>query len=285
MTILNHKLTAVIHPKGAELKSLKSLDKEFIWQGDPQYWAKSSPVLFPIVGTLHNNSYEHKGKKYHLPRHGFARDSVFEVLEKEESRVVFQLEEGAESLEVYPFAFRLKLIYELHENSLSTTYEVVAKEEDILFSIGGHPAFTVPHCPEFSFEDYALHFPKDEGLKRNKLQDGLLMDSTVELPLQENALRLNHSLFYEDAIVLLSLQSEEIALTAKGRELLRFHFPGFPHFGIWTAKDAPFLCLEPWQGHADFTSHNGHLAEKAGIVRLSAGEKWSRTWSVEIAGI
>ena len=77
----NGTIRAVIHHKGAELQSLYNSDTglEYIWEGDPAFWSGRSPVLFPIVGALINGEYIFNGKKYQLPRHGFARNRIFEV--------------------------------------------------------------------------------------------------------------------------------------------------------------------------------------------------------------
>jgi len=94
---------------------------------------------------------------------------------------------------------------------------------------------------------------------------------------------LQPSLFYADAIVLKHTSSNEVdLLTSKDNHGLRFVFDGFPYFGIWAAKDAPFVCLEPWCGIADHIHHDNQLIHKEGIVRLDGSESWQRTWNVEV---
>ena len=90
-TIKNSNLSAEINPFGAELISLKSNNnKEYIWEGNQDFWGKHSPVLFPIVGTLKNNSFLYEGTQYQLSRHGFARDMTFELIEKKLCKLVEQ---------------------------------------------------------------------------------------------------------------------------------------------------------------------------------------------------
>lgn len=39
-----------------------------MWDAKPEYWKRTSPVLFPIVGSLNNGSYRYEGKEYpHVP--------------------------------------------------------------------------------------------------------------------------------------------------------------------------------------------------------------------------
>jgi galactose mutarotase-like enzyme len=285
ITLQNEKLTAVIENKGAELQQLTHNDTgiNYMWSGDAAYWGKFSPVLFPIVGGLKNDTYYYKDKLYQLPRHGFARDRQFTPQQISATEVVFTLQQDTQTLAVYPFAFTLKIRYQLNNNWLACTYEVYNPGDDILlFSIGAHPAFAVPLKNDLQYSDYYLEFNKAEPLQRWKLQNGLIATHAETVPTNNGRLALQPSLFYEDAIVLKNLQSNCITLTSgKHAPGFNFYFNGFDFFGIWAAKDAPFVCLEPWCGIADSVNHNQQLMDKEGINLLEPGENFVRTWSVE----
>lgn len=283
-TLSNKFLTAVISEAGAELQQLRhSNGIDYLWNADARYWAKHSPVLFPVVGSLVNNSYLYKGKSYNLPRHGFARDQVFKVLSQAEDKVVFALSANEETRAVYPFEFELQLVYELKDASLLCSYLVSNKgDAEMFFSVGGHPAFRLPLEAGLRYEDYCLVFEEDEPLRRYKLQDGLIADRTDLLPSNGGRLKLHPALFYEDAIVLKYLKSTTVTLKAdKGTHGLCFHFSGFPYLGIWAVKDAPFVCIEPWCGHADNVGHQQQIELKEGIEKLAPGTTWKRTWMVD----
>lgn len=286
ITLQNETLTAVIAQKGAELQQLKHNHTgiNYLWNGDAAHWGKFSPVLFPIVGGLKNDTYYCKGHEYKLPRHGFARDRDFSVQQLSSTEAVFSLHDDERSWEVYPFAFHFKIRYQLNQNWMACTYEVYNSGDDLLlFSVGAHPAFTVPLQPSLQYSDYYLAFNKPEPLLRWKLQQGLVSSSATAVDTDSNnRLPLAASLFYEDAIVLKGLQSNCITLaTDKDEHGLNFYFNDFPFFGIWAAKDAPFVCLEPWCGIADSVNHQQQLSEKEGINKLEPGHHFSRTWSVE----
>ena len=125
ITISNNMLTATINSKGAELNSLKIRNREYIWEGNPEFWGKHSPILFPIVGTLKDNSYTYDNQKFELSRHGFARDHEFKIIESSEDKVIFSLSSSPETLKVYPFEFELQVIYALEENQLKIQYKVI----------------------------------------------------------------------------------------------------------------------------------------------------------------
>ena len=284
ITLSNNSLSVNINEKGAELQSIQYNNIEYLWQADTKFWGKHAPVLFPIVGELKNGKYIFKDKEYKLPRHGFARDKIFEAKQTDATSATFTLKNDEETFAVYPFKFIFRVTYAIKENELFCTYHVQNINADIMyFSVGGHPAFKVPLNKKLSYADYVLEFENDNALKRYLLKDGLLSNETESIQLDNKTLQLKPDLFYKDAIVLKHINSKEITLkTDKDSRELKFKFNGFPYFGIWAAKDAPFVCLEPWCGIADNVNHNNELINKEGINKLAADETWERTWSVEL---
>lgn len=285
VTLQNEKLTAVISNNGAELQKLvhNRTGINYMWSGDAAHWGKYSPVLFPVVGGLKNDTYYYKDKAFRLPRHGFAREKEFTSQQLGDAEAVFSLDHDEQTLLVYPFPFSLKLRYRLNNNWLACTYEVNNPGKDLLlFSVGAHPAFAVPLTDGTDYHDHYLLFNKAEPLQRRKIKAGLIDTYTETLETDNGRLALQHELFYEDAIVLKGLQSNCISLACTRHDHgLNFYFNGFDFFGIWAAKDAPFVCLEPWCGIGDSVNHTQQLMDKEGINLLEPGELFSRTWSVE----
>ena len=286
-TLKNQILTIKINPKGAELTSIFNNKNrtEYMWNADPKFWGKSSPVLFPIVGSLKGNMYRFDGKEYTLPRHGFARDRDFMVEKSEESSIIFLLTHDENTLKVYPFKFEFRLVYTLENNTLKVTYLVKnIGENKMYFSVGGHPAFAVPLAENTVYEDYYLEFNKTEIFKRWGLTpEGLIETQPSDFLIDMDKLALTKELFYDDAIVFKNLNSTSVTLkTDKINHQLKFDFEGFPYLGIWAAKDADFVCIEPWCGIADAANHNQELIEKEGIIYLDLGENFERTWRITV---
>ena len=280
-TILkSNKLIAKINHKGAELQSLKNEDeKEFIWNGNPEFWGKHSPILFPIVGTLKNNEYYYNNKKYSLNRHGFARDMDFELIALSDSKALFSLVNNANTLHVYPFEFELLLGYELTDNSLIINFKVINKNRfSMPFSIGAHPAFALPG----QFENYSLDFEFSEELIRFELENDLLSNVTNSIPQNGNNVALHYDLFEKDALVFKKIKSKKITLLENKKPFLCIQFDDFPSLGIWTKPKAPFICLEPWLGYADTTANSGNILEKEGIKIIEANEIFELEYSITL---
>ena len=204
--IENSFLSVSIQAKGAELISIysKPLELEYLWNGDPAFWEKHSPVLFPIVGGLKNNTYFFNNSAYELPRHGFAREKIFSVTEQSTTSVTFSLVYDEETLLVYPFQFELKIHYSLNQSMLSVRYEVknLSSEDEMYFSIGGHPAFKIPLLKDTKYEDHYLEFNKTEVSKRWPVsRDGLIEESPIPVFSNDSVLPLKKELFFQDALV------------------------------------------------------------------------------------
>lgn len=284
ITLQNNFLKVSITPHGAELRSLLTSDgKEILWQADALHWAKTSPVLFPVVGALKDGFYTYNNENYKMPRHGFARDMLFEHEFLSDTSMRFTLKSNEETRKIYPFDFILRIEYLLKDNNLTCCYTVENPgAAPLYFSVGAHPAFLLGTTKE-DFEGYELGFPDDDELSCSVLHNGLTANGTKTLKLQNRVLPLRYDLFYEDALVMKSMKSNEIHLrNRKDGFVMKFRFEGFPYFGIWSAPDANFICLEPWCGIADSVDHTNNIEEKEGIILLNTKETFTRNWSVII---
>ena len=283
----NQQLKIAVNPIGAELDSVfhKGTQLEYMWSGDAQFWGKKSPVLFPIVGSLKDNTYFLGGEKYQLSRHGFARERIFILEKQDDISLLFTLQHDSETLKKYPFKFVFKVKYTLIENILKVTYLVENQSVTTMpFSVGAHPAFKIPLVADTTYEDYFLELNQPETFGRYPLSsDGLIEQKSN--PFLENSAKipLKNELFYADAVVLKNMQSDRMSIKSdKTPHGLTMDFTGFPYFGIWAAKDAPFVCLEPWCGIADTVSTTQNIVEKEGINLLEAGGVFERSWGIEM---
>ena len=279
IAIKKQNIEAVINTKGAELFSLKKDKKNYIWTVDEKFWNKTSPILFPIVGALKNNEYQFDNKTYQLPRHGFARDLEFEVINQKEDAVTFSLKSSEKTLEVYPFQFELRISYCLEDSRLVVKYKIINHSEGKMhYSIGAHPAFSIND----NFEEYSLIFDEEKELETYKLDKDLFSGKTEKVVLKDKELPLNYNLFAKDALVFKNSATQSLVLMKNNNPVLKVEFSEFPYLGIWTKENAPFICIEPWLGIADSIFSTGNLTQKEGINCLEAKAEKYFSWSVEL---
>ena len=279
ITISNSQLSATINTLGAELISLVKNNKNYIWQVDETYWNKTSPILFPIVGRLKNDSYTYNGETYELPRHGFARNIEFSFDKRSEHQVIFELNETEETKTVYPFNFKLLMAYTLMDNELVIEYFVRNQSDEVLpFSIGAHPAFAITG----NFENYSLKFNKEDSFETHHLENESFNGKTTLVETRNNSIALNYALFEKDALVFKNHKIQSVTIQEDGGNYVKVSFEGFPDLGIWTKINAPFICIEPWFGHADEVRTTQNLVEKSGIISLENKQIFQSVYSIEI---
>ena len=284
--IQNDTLKITVAERGAELKSITALadGTEYLFDGDPIWWKYSSPVLFPIVGKVKGGKYRAEGKEFELGQHGFARTSDFWLVDATDKNLTFALESNAATLKVYPYKFRLEISFELIGNEVKVGWKVAnVDDKDIYFSIGAHPAICCPISYRENFEDCYLKFNKPEKSARLLLTANGLSHERIPT-LDGTELNLTYDLFKGDALVFDDLKSDEVSVCSrKSSKSLTIRAKNFPYWGFWTPVQggAPFICIEPWHGHADYEDFAGEFKDKEGIIKLAANE----TFQTEMAFI
>lgn len=276
--IENEFLKVGVNDFGAELCSIfdKAKNQEAIWQADPAFWARHAPVLFPFVGKVNGGFYTHKGIKYPMGQHGFARDKAFEYSGGDEKTIIHILKADEETKKVYPFGFELKITHSLEGRTVKVSYEVKnSGGETMYFSIGAHPAFNCPILKGTEKEDYTAVLGEKNELNYVLIDEktgGVLYNDPKSIA---NKIRLEESLFDNDALIFDDYQVEEASLLyPDGSPYVTVRCKGFSSFGLWSKPkaNAPYVCLEPWIGRCDNIGFSGELKDKYGVRSLEAGE-------------
>ena len=285
----NEHIYLEVASHGAELVRLvgKKTKKEYLFDGDTKYWKRHSPILFPFVGGVKNKEYRYNGKTYTMTQHGFARDSEFKCIHAGKETSIFLLTSTEEMKEVYPFDFELFITYTLEKNVLHVKWEVKnPSDETIYFTIGAHPAFRFAKNEEGK-TDYILKFPGKDELKYcliNMKEMAPDPDELHEMKLNEETYPLTEELFENDALIFDNTQIEEAWICHKdGTPYVGVKSEGFPSYGIWSVKDAPFVCLEPWMGRCDNIGFDKEISEKPGINKVESGETFEKEYQIVVA--
>lgn len=285
----NEFLCVEIAEMGAEVTRIydKAEDNEILWEGNPVYWKRHSPVLFPNVGKTYKNRVLINGTQYPTSQHGFARDNVFTCIEAANEKASFMFRSSEETKEVYPFDFELHINYKLNKKELTVEWQVKnCGDETMYFTIGGHPAFRFAK-PEETKADYVLKIPGKEKLEYVLIDISCgcaNVDEVHTLQLSEETYPLSDELFAKDALVVDNGQIEEAWLCHKdGTPYVGVRSAGFPNYGIWSVEGAPFVCLEPWMGRCDNVGFNAELSEKPNVNKVEAGEKFIKDYTIVVA--
>ena len=287
-TICSGDLTATVDSMGAQLMSLTCAGAEYLWQGDPKFWPRRAPVLFPIVGCLKNDEAMSAAGPVHLKRHGLARTNEHSIVERSESSVTFQLDSDEATRELYPFDFRLNMTYSTDGTSLAQRFAVTnTGDVDLPFTLGGHPAFNVPMpgAEGERFDDYALIFaerwsPEVPVIDERGLHDfgrmTRLMDNDRELPLSHELIERHATLVFHD------VPKNRVTLVGtRSNHGVELEFDGFDYLGVWTASpEAPFLAVEPWHGCATAYDESDRFEDKRSTITLAPGERAELAFTV-----
>jgi galactose mutarotase-like enzyme len=283
----NDELKVTLSSRGAELLSIidKKDQTDYIWKADPAIWPFNAPNLFPIVGALNNEALSVNGKSYPLGRHGFARTSVFRRIESAPQQAVFEIRYNEETLKSYPYKFEFQVIYHLTGRTLNTLYKVINMDDQtIYFSIGAHPGFNVALNSDGDFNDYYIEFETQEELITHQLTEkGLFNKQKAIIPTNGNILPLEMSLFDNDALVFKNLKSKSVTLkSTTTSKQVKLDFPHFNYLGLWSKKDAPFICIEPWLGCADTDGELKDISQKEAILNLKHGHVFETDFSITV---
>lgn len=284
----NDTLTITVSERGAELQSILDCDgTEYLWQGDPAYWADRAINLFPYVARLTDGAYQMDGTLYHLPIHGFAPTSMFSLSAKTEDSLTFVLTDSEETYRQYPRHFAFYICYRLQGKTLHITYKVENRDIRVMyFGLGGHPGFRLPMADGIAFSDYELQFSNPCHPRRVGFTDACFLDgNTSDFPLQNHQiLPLCHSLFDNDAIVLSNMDREVTLRTAKDSRKITVCFPQMPYLGLWHAPktEAPYLCIEPWCSLPSKQDQITEFETQPDLIRLDPGCAYQNEWSISI---
>ncbi len=291
--IKSKDIEVAVDSVGAQLSSVRDCDGiEYIWQKNPDVWAKSAPVLFPVVGRSRGGILEIEGKDYNMPIHGFIQGREMPLYKAEENKVTFLLEQNDEIRKIYPYDFKFYVVFEVEEKKLSVTYKVENKDSrDMYFGIGGHPGFSTQLKEGDKYEDYRIEFEYDEPLYSNSSctepDVEICSDEKYLVEKQGNILPLKRDLFVKDAMIFEDIKSKVIWLKSdKHNKGIKFSYADYPTIAIWSKgpgfPGATYVCFEPWQSMGYRTKEGRRIEDKFQIAKLEPNGVKEYTFEIEI---
>lgn len=281
ITLTNKQISAKICTIGAELRSLTdSTNNEYIWQADENIWGSSAPILFPITGVLRDGTTRIDQKLYEIPKHGLLRGQPFKVVNKTATEVTLSYQSSARTEALYPFQFLFEVTFKLTDHGIKVAYRIQNRSERALpFSIGSHPAFSLPNYPT---KTYFIHSQVDVPQASVLVESGLIDTRQLPNPFHNEYLAITATLFDRDALVFLNSDTQSATLFEEHKPLITMQWDPLPHVAFWAKKEAPFVCIEPWMSHSCTPTSTKEFEAKPGIQLLAIDSQYTHSYSVTI---
>lgn len=278
VNLKNGDTTMTLSTLGAEPQSVIFEGREYIWNGDKEFWPRRAPLLFPTIGPTKDSKIKAKGKYYDMPNNGFARDVEWKLVEKSDKSATFKLEDNEEfRTKYYPFGFVLTVTYTLLANGYEASAEIYAKE-DLPYTFGWHPAFSLNINGEGTpLDSYTVNFEAEERLDKKTAVNGVF-EYTKDF-LVGDTLDLSRSVLDKGAIILDGIKSTEVTLTSsKGEHGVTATIGDMKTLTIWTKeiKHAQYCCIEPMLSFGD-TTREENIEKMKESSHLKKGESVTYT--------
>ena len=287
----NELLKVMIADSGAELSSVYDKEKqtERLWDANPEVWNRHAPILFPFVGKVIGGVYRINGQEYEMKtQHGFARDMEFECVEAAETSVTHRLLPTEKTKQLYPFEYELLVTHKLDAENprlLHVNWEVKNNGSDVMYySIGGHPAFTVPVKESKERENYYLEFP-DAPIRRVEFTPACFITGKEDpFEIEKHRYPLHHTMFNDDAIVLKGVAGWTRLASSKGSRAVTLIAPDLPVYGFWhmPKTDAPYVCIEPWSSLPSRQDVVEEFSCKSDMIQLAPRNTYENQWSITV---
>lgn len=276
----NEFCEATFSSRGAEMISLKNADgRELLWQNNTgKGWSDHAPILFPLCGGIKDKKAIYKGIDYPMTQHGFALRSEFELLSKEDGKIVFRLTSSEATKAQYPFDFKLTVTYTLLGAGVTFAAEILNTGDDVLpYSFGWHPGFNLPCDNGQDIEDYAIKLDnKTELTWVHFYSDFDKASDYLPYPIKNSEYRLCEKEIYANDTMVFHGAGQRATLEADGHpfSLTVTWTENIPVLCLWKAAnhDSKFICIEPWT-HDTIRGERSNLWEEREAHRLNPGEK------------
>lgn len=290
MLLTNNIITLEVSEHGAEMQSLTKDGRQYLWTGDPQFWNRRAPILFPAVGKPYNNEIHVDGVAYPLYQHGYARDSKFAVVSSDNDHELHLKMLENEHSQAYPYKLGLEVRYQLEGSTVKAVWTVEnLDDKEAYFQIGGHPGFLLPdYDPDRMVNGYVRFFNKEGDLVApaliSDIDDGCRVPrSSKSMLLRETPLMPNT--FIHDALVIEQGQVTKVELWDRHcNPILNVNCPQAEAYGVWAPhkEGCPFVCLEPWCGICDPKGFTGDVSDREYIHHLAPRETFDFVYTIEI---
>ena len=273
ITLKNKYLSVNINPMGAEVVSIIKNSYEYLWQKNPDIWNGQAPNLFPLIGRLKDEEYEYNNELYKIKIHGFAKFSMFEVIEKNDNYVSLRITGSNDTYSMYPFDFDFIVSYELMDNIIKKQYMTINNGyKTMYYEVGGHEGYNLTFENNKIMDDYYIKF-SDNSVYTYTTDSVIMVNKDLKkIDMIDKKLHLKPEVFKNDALILdcSRLKDRNVTLECgKKSRKVKVTFDDFDYLGIWTRPlYSNYVCIEPWSSLPDCNFIDKKLENKIGIRSL-----------------
>lgn len=286
MTICSERLRAEIDTYGGKLVGLTdTLGRQYVWRQTYCYWPDRAGVLFPVGGRVFEGRITYAGKAYDMPLHGFAYTSEMSVKARTASSVTLALSDSDDTRRHYPFPFTLEVTYSVTGARLEVLAEAFnTGDGEMYYTLGFHPWLKVPFDGAFGYSDYSVYFPNAQNISRCVMDDGVL-DTGVREAFGGSELKLCHSLFDRDAVMLSGTGGAAVIENRITGNRMTVRYDDMPYIGFWhlEKRRVKLLCVEPMTALPGRAGVLEDWTTRPDVRRLLPGEKGTASMSMEIS--
>jgi len=280
----NSLVALVISEHGAEIQSLtnKQTRTAYVWSGNPTYWARHAPILFPLSGPTKDGIVTVGGKQFTLPNNGFARDMDWSIGKVTDKTASFVLEDTPATLEMYPFGFRLTVDYTLNDDGVTIKGTILSKSNGMRFVYALHPAFNLDINEGADLDSYSVMFSDEEKQDKDIMVNKVFQ--TQKNGMTGKVMRLSRADLDKGPNVLHAVKSKKITFaSSKGNHGVEIAMGDMHTLVCWTpeGKKAPFVCIEPMYSFGD-SARSQELKEMKETMQLDAGQSKAFTNTIRI---
>ena len=255
----------------------------------PSGWKNHATILFPIVGGLKGGvSRTEDGTEVRFPRlHGYARQHAFALVEASDRGdhflLLYRLAENGATLAQFPWRCTLEVAYRLYADRLDQAMTVInTGPRPMPYQIGWHPGFNAPFGSGAK-ADCHLRLPEGRAIRLGNDATCLLTGENAEIEFAGDfrftETEIDRTYMFDLSATLPARRAVTL-LDPDESFGVRVRFPDYPHLGLWSDANAPFLCIEPWQGMDDSVDQEP-FDRKFGIQILPPGRTDTRRASIE----
>jgi aldose 1-epimerase len=268
----------------------------------PSWWG--IPLLFPFPSRLPQATYRFRGKTYTFAErdaqgnagHGFAKTRPWTISHTSDGddgaavRSTFASAEHPETLDGYPFPYRVDATYRLDADGLRLDFEVAnAGDGAMPFGYGAHPYFRIPIGSDAARGACRVFVPaarRWNGQAVQRIGEGDLpawddlcqpvsgdFDLRTPKPLAE---RLYDGVF-TDLTLVDGLVECYVSDPVSGLDAVMRATPNHPNVVVYTPQGRPGVCFEPWTCPPNTFNLADRGAPQHGLVVLAPGERWQGT--------